>query len=238
MAGIVGLILMGGLNTRMGGSKKALLTYEGKYFYECVADAMRQAGIREIYASVEKVWDMELGIPQITDCYEQIGPLGGITTMAEAVWSGKIYDLRDGMQAADSTEGVVKTYRYTGVSKEAEDVVESYRYAGESKEAEVPDGILVCPCDLPFMRAEVFTRLLQVFYEAKCPVVVSSEGRANPLVAIYTSACLPIMQRQIAEGNYRAGGWMKQTDYVEAVLDGEGQKVLSNINTPEDYRKI
>ena len=77
---VVGLILMGGQNSRMNGEKKALLKYQDKYFYQCVSDAMTKAGVQDIYASVEKTWDFLIGFPQVVDSYRQIGPLGGIVT--------------------------------------------------------------------------------------------------------------------------------------------------------------
>lgn len=196
MAKVIGLILMGGLNSRMGGAKKALLTYHGKAFYEYVAEAMRMAGVEEVYASVEKLWQAELGLSQVVDGYDRIGPLGGIVSMLEAVW--------------------------------------------ERAEKDMPsaEGVLVCPCDLPFMKAEVLEKLLETFAETKKPVVLTCDGRANPLVAIYTKDCLPVLKAQLTTENYKAGLWMEQVAHVKVPLAKSEERALSNINSKEEYMTL
>ena len=186
---VIGLILMGGLNSRMGGEKKALLQYKGRCFYEHVRQAMKDAGVEELYASVEKPWDMELGMKQIVDRYEQIGPLGGIVTaISEAPGNAA--------------------------------------------------GILVLPCDLPLISPALLSEMIARFQEVQKPVVLMSEGRPNPLVAIYTIDCLPVLKAQIAEGNYRATYWTHQVPHENVVLDPALKHIVSNINSMEDYSAL
>lgn len=184
----IGLILMGGLNTRMGGEKKALLQYKGKCFYEYVAKAVRDAGIQQVYASVEKQWQIDLGMEQIVDKYEKIGPLGGIVTA---------------LNQLDDVQGV-----------------------------------LVLPCDLPQISSGLIKMLMERFEETGLPVVLMSEGRLNPLVAIYTKACLPVLEEQIAEGNFRAMYWTRLVEHAEVVLNAEDEYMISNINSKEDYEAL
>ena len=74
---IAGLILMGGKNSRMGGEKKAFLTYEGKPFYQWAAEAM--SGLDSIYLSVEEREAYpKLDYPMLEDTIKGIGPMGGI----------------------------------------------------------------------------------------------------------------------------------------------------------------
>lgn len=199
---LVGLVLMGGLNSRMGGEKKALLVYKNKYFYEHVANAMKEAGVERVFASVEKLWDMELGMMQIVDKYDKIGPLGGVTTMLEML-----------QDAAPDEKQVRNAF---------EDV----------------QGILVLPCDLPRISANLLKRLLTKFEETKLPVVLMSEGWPNPLVAIYTKDCLPVLKEQIAEGNYRATHWIKLVEHAEVGLCEEDKYMIANINSKEDYAAL
>lgn len=196
VAKVIGLILMGGLNSRMGGAKKALLTYQGKAFYEYVEEAMREAGVAKVYASVEKLWQAELGLPQVVDRYDRIGPLGGIVSMLETVW--------------------------------------------ERTEHDIPaaEGVLVCPCDLPFMKAEVVGKLLEAFEETQKPVVLTCDGRANPLVAIYTRECLPVLKAQLATENYKAGLWLEQVSHVKVPLAKGKERAMSNINSKEEYMAL
>ena len=185
---VIGLLLMGGQNLRMGGEKKALLTYQNKCFYENVAEAMKEAGVEQVYASVETTWDMELGMEQVVDAYDKIGPLGGIVTMLERLPEAK--------------------------------------------------GMLVLPCDLPRISAELLKCLLVKYEETALPVVLMCEGWPNPLVAIYTKDCLPILKNQIAEGNYRATHWIKLVEHAEVVLDDADKYMISNINSKEDYAAL
>ncbi len=70
---------MGGLNTRMNGSKKALLQYNGQPFYKHIVSAL--SSIEKIYMSVDdKVYyeNLDLGFELIEDIYKEIGPMGGI----------------------------------------------------------------------------------------------------------------------------------------------------------------
>lgn len=185
---VIGLILMGGKNSRMNGEKKALLKYKDKYFWQCISEAMLEAGVEQIYASVETVWQ-GLGLTQVVDEYHQIGPLGGIIT------------------------------------------------ALEKQESDV-DGILVTPCDLPRISPLLIKRLLDKFEETKLPVVIVRDGMPNPLVAIYTFDCIPVLKKQIAEGNYRARQWIGLIEHAEILLDENEEFMLFNINSEEDYKHL
>lgn len=189
---IAGLILMGGQNSRMNGEKKALLKYKDKYFYKCVSEAMAKAGVEQIYASVEKIWEQALELPQLVDGYAQIGPLGGIVTALEKL-------------------------------------VEQEQRA---------DGILVVPCDLPKIAPELLEKLMVSSRSSGRASVLFSEGWPNPLVAIYTKDCLPVLKAQIAEGNYRATHWIKLVEHAEVVLDDADIYMISNINSKKDYAAL
>ncbi len=210
--GTIGLILMGGQNSRMGGAKKALLSYRGKYFYEHIRQAMADAGIGKIFVSVEQSWEPDLGIPQIVDEYEQIGPLGGIVTALERM--------------------------------------------AEPGLGEMPEGIFVMPCDVPRISAVLLQEILTRFEKDRQPVVLFAGSRPNPLIAVYTKACLPVLKAQIAEGNFRATHWISKVPHgeVELVLAENGEyyfftdsagnvqylpvNTISNINSKEDYASI
>ncbi len=73
------LILLGGKNSRMGGKKKAFMTYRGRTFLECVLESL--SGISSIYLSVEDPKNYpEQRYVMLQDAIKGIGPMGGIYT--------------------------------------------------------------------------------------------------------------------------------------------------------------
>ncbi|MFV0440551.1 MAG: molybdenum cofactor guanylyltransferase [Lachnospirales bacterium] len=74
---LVGVIILGGKNTRMGGEKKAFLKYKDKCFYEHILNSMRK--VDKIYLSVEdKSLYENLDYELIEDIHKEIGPIGGL----------------------------------------------------------------------------------------------------------------------------------------------------------------
>lgn len=70
---------MGGQNTRMNGSKKALLDFQGIPFYKHITTAL--SSLDKIYMSVDdKAYykSLNLGFELVEDVYKSIGPMGGI----------------------------------------------------------------------------------------------------------------------------------------------------------------
>jgi molybdopterin molybdotransferase len=77
-----GYLLAGGKNRRMHGEKKLFLEYEGKHFYEWIAEAF--SGFSKIYLSVDRADAFEtLGMPMVVDRYPKTGPIGGICSGLE-----------------------------------------------------------------------------------------------------------------------------------------------------------
>lgn len=76
---VAGVVIMGGLNTRMNYNKKAFLVYKEKTFFEYITSALEN--LEKIYLSVENIKNYEnldLKYEMIEDIYKEIGPLGGL----------------------------------------------------------------------------------------------------------------------------------------------------------------
>ncbi len=73
---IKGLILAGGLSSRMG-EDKALLDYHGMPQYQYL-DHLLQPFVEEVYISCRADQSYDYGLPRIEDQYQDIGPLAGI----------------------------------------------------------------------------------------------------------------------------------------------------------------
>ncbi len=76
---LAGVLVMGGLNTRMNGTKKAFLHYNGEPFYKHITTAL--SSIDKIYMSVDdkaNYTNLNLNFEFVEDIYKTIGPMGGI----------------------------------------------------------------------------------------------------------------------------------------------------------------
>lgn len=99
-----------------------------------------------------------------------------------------------------------------------------------------------CACDMPLLRPALLARLGAAI-EGHDLAIPQRAGRLEPLCAVYAAACLPMMQRLLADGRLRAGGIAAEVRtrvLAEAEwrdVDPDGDSFLS-INTPADLTMI
>ncbi len=103
-------------------------------------------------------------------------------------------------------------------------------------------GTLLVACDMPYLSAPLLNHLITC--AAAADAVVPRTGRGyHPLCALYTRACLAPAARRLGEGR------LAMVDLLEDVrvrvvtpgeLDrfGDPDRLLANVNTPEDYQHI
>lgn len=79
MSKVSGVILAGGLGSRMQGANKALVLYRGKALIQWVIDALRPQ-VDELAISLHAPSDVfsAFGLPLLFDCSQRMGPLGGV----------------------------------------------------------------------------------------------------------------------------------------------------------------
>lgn len=101
----------------------------------------------------------------------------------------------------------------------------------------------IAACDLPFVTGALFMRLVALREKFDAVAPVQSDGRAQPLCALYRcQRCLPEAASLIAKGERRPRAllaavntrWVTQSDLDD--LDGAAN-FFWNINTPEDYAR-
>ena len=100
---------------------------------------------------------------------------------------------------------------------------------------------LVVGCDMPFLNRSLLRYLasLSAQYEVVVPCV---DGLLEPLHAIYSRSCLPLIEREIGAGRWQAFSFYPRARvrYVDrdefAHLDPELAS-LRNVNTPEDWHE-
>lgn len=99
----------------------------------------------------------------------------------------------------------------------------------------------VVACDMPFVSAELFSRLASFRGDFEAVAPVQSDGRPQPLCALYRVApCLPAAEKLIQSGERRPLTLLQSMrtrwiDFAE-LEDLEGaRRFFVNMNTPEDY---
>lgn len=97
--------------------------------------------------------------------------------------------------------------------------------------------VIIVACDMPFMRAEFFERLLREMEDATDVIIPIVDGRIHPLAAVYKKRILPVVETQIQSGNYRLRHILDQvnTKYVDVSDNAEMVEMLRNINNTNDY---
>jgi molybdenum cofactor guanylyltransferase len=99
----------------------------------------------------------------------------------------------------------------------------------------------VVACDLPFVTAELFARLIDRRESFDAVVPVQTDGRLQPLCALYrVEPCLRLTEELIASGERRPRALLQgvRTRRVKPVelADIEGASLFfTNVNTPEDH---
>ncbi|MGN7762150.1 molybdenum cofactor guanylyltransferase [Paenibacillus sp. 22594] len=104
--------------------------------------------------------------------------------------------------------------------------------------------VAVLACDLPFASEGLFLHMLEIAYgggDIQAVVPVTSEGRVQPLLALYNRSILPILEKFLSRRQLRVMEFLDVLDvhYVRDSDYEEGPRThafsLMNMNTPEDY---
>jgi molybdopterin-guanine dinucleotide biosynthesis protein A len=100
--------------------------------------------------------------------------------------------------------------------------------------------LLALGCDKP-----LFETALGIYLADRAPgfdavVPVTQDGRIQPLCAVYAKSCGEILLGQIKSENYRLTAALKKmrTLYIPLSQTSFSDRLLANINTPEDYSQL
>ena len=98
-------------------------------------------------------------------------------------------------------------------------------------------------CDMPLINPELIKYLCQQV-EGVDVIIPESEKGLEPLCAIYSKNCLPLMERQLKNNNFKIIDFfpevkvktikLRELDWLETPAAAG----IFNINTIEDYQKI
>lgn len=102
--------------------------------------------------------------------------------------------------------------------------------------------VLAIGCDLPFLTAELLTRLIALS-TAHDGAWVQSHAGVEPLVACYRRQAEPKIRARLVAGQFRASDLAATLDLAVLGPDGlsafgDPQRLLTNVNTPDDYARV
>ncbi len=104
------------------------------------------------------------------------------------------------------------------------------------------DFAFILAVDLPFVTTETVKKLIEASSESSATVPRQNNGRLQPLCAVYRAkACLPKLEELLEhDDSASVRDFLKLIDanIVEANLLGGDEKVLLNVNSPEDLSSL
>lgn len=240
-----GLILAGGLSTRMG-RDKALLPIDGRPLLARLIDAMRESLQGDIVVAVQspergalyrdRLSPLPEGVRFACDRVTEAGPLAGLAAGLAALPSGYAYTA-----ACDSPELSGRWLaRLLAEAAAGPDVL-----AGASTEPGVP---AVAGAELGMFAEE--TEALDLLAEpavepgrlagaARVPGVLAVAAKGEPLHALYHTGVASLAEEALAEGDYRLMSLLRRAGAKELELSGREKAAygLHNLNTPEQLEK-
>jgi molybdopterin-guanine dinucleotide biosynthesis protein A len=103
------------------------------------------------------------------------------------------------------------------------------------------DRVVVVAGDMPFLDEQVLRRLIALAADADGAWVRTARG-VEPLLACYRRHAAPAMRRELEAGRLRAGDIgralaMASLDETELARFGPVDRLLLNVNAPEDYER-
>ena len=102
------------------------------------------------------------------------------------------------------------------------------------------DALVVVPCDAPHFTAEAAAFLASQYSDEYDAVILEDEnGRAHPMMGVYAKSCLPALTKHLEEKRFKlmmmlSGLRVRRVRLPESIP----QRVMSNLNTPEDYEAL
>lgn len=103
---------------------------------------------------------------------------------------------------------------------------------------------IVSACDLPFVTTELFKHLASLRQDHDAVVPVQSDGRPQPLAALYRiQPCLPRATELIETGQRRPLDLLELVNtrwvpFTEITNLDQADRFFVNINTPDDYDAV
>ena len=98
---------------------------------------------------------------------------------------------------------------------------------------------LISPCDMPFLNhSDLKVILNEVKNSSHEAIIAESEKGLEPLVAAYNSSVLPVLKKNIENGNYAIRSLFKKINTKLLKFNAQifEKDIFFNINYPDDYK--
>ena len=183
-----GIILAGGLNSRMGGRNKALIELGGRSFLSRIVTALESCFEQLLLVTRQPQCYLDYSVRVVEDIFTVRTPLSGIHA---------------GLLSMDSDYGFCTS------------------------------------CDTPLLKTELVQILISEIDIDFDIVVPSSGSYFQPLCAVYSKRCIPIIEDQLQRGDVKTDRIydrlrVKKIPY-HRLHEGDPQLAsFFNVNTPED----
>ena len=97
---------------------------------------------------------------------------------------------------------------------------------------------LVCPCDLPWVTSELFNALLRPSQATATVFRLEGSAHIEPLPARISAVALEATRRFLDEGRRAVHQLMETIDVQEVSAPSAWSKLLTNVNTPQEYAAL
>ncbi len=97
---------------------------------------------------------------------------------------------------------------------------------------------LVCPCDVPFVTSELFSALLRPSQAAATVLHLEGSEQIEPLPARISVEAIDATEHLLNEGRRAVHQLMKAIDVEEVPAPKAWSKLLTNVNTPQEYAAL
>lgn len=98
---------------------------------------------------------------------------------------------------------------------------------------------LITAADMPLVTAALFEKMAEHYCGEGC-LVLTCEGRPQPLCAIYSKSCVPILEQFRTNGIRKPRLVFEQipSEYIAIEQLGYDVRTVCNVNTPEEYKEL
>ncbi len=97
---------------------------------------------------------------------------------------------------------------------------------------------LVCPCDLPWVTSELFSALLRPTQATATVFRLEGSAQIEPLPARICAVALDATRQLLDEGSRAVHQLMEAIDVEEVSAPKAWSKLLTNVNTPQEYAAL